>query len=204
MKKILVSLSALILASCGAKYDPAALSEVLTKKLGVTVEVQVQATDSCGRKQLDSFHNEYSYLNSTSRQLVKDKLSQYEKVVFAPTNKVGTLKGKLFRLNLRTCDGSGYCTTQAKKVLADETVLEGSYPTTKVDATNTLVITTESLADLVDLQNYATKSITAYDLVDSMGEQFQTALDLGAIYFLNKNDNPGLECSTALKLIDIL
>lgn len=203
MKNILVCGLAIILASCGSKYDAAKLSEKLTKELGVTVEVNVSDADTCGKNQLFSLYNEYKMLNSSARQLVKDKFSSFEKVVFAETQKVGTLKGKLVKLKYRSCT-NGACYTASTKVIADNTVLDGSYPVAKADATNILTINSESMADLVDLTNYGTQTLAAYDLIEDMGEQFRTALELEAIYFLDRNDKPGLKCADYLKLIDIL
>lgn len=203
MKNILVCTLAIIFASCGSKFDAVKLSEKLTKEFGVTVEVNVTETDTCGKNQLFALYNEYKMLSSSSRQLVKDKFSSFEKVIFAQTKKVGTLKGDLVKLKYRSCVNGG-CSTASTKVIADETVLDGFYPVAKVDATNVLTLTNESVTDLVSLTIYGTQTLAAYDLVEDMGEQFRTALELEAIYFLERNDKPGLKCADNLKLIDIL
>ena len=202
MKKLLFLSSLFLLVSCGDKYDAVKLSEKLTKEFGVPVEVQIEAKDLCGRRQLESLMGEYWYLTKPSRQVVKDKVQSYKKLVFAATEKVGELRGELNKLNFRKCS-NGSCWTEVSKVLKDETFINGRAPVATVDHGEELIIKNESISNLVELTVYATSNLNAYTLVDDMGAQFQTALELGAVYHLNSDNRPGLDCAKSLKLVDI-
>lgn len=201
MKQILMVLCALTMGACGSKFDAAKISEKLTKEFNVPVEVNIVESDYCGVKQLTDFYNEYSYLSKASKQVVKDKIAEYDKLVFGATVKSGELKGKLFRLIYRRCSNS--CWTEASKDIKDETFVNGALPVATVYRGVEMVINSQSMDDLVELTVYSTTSLNAYSLINEMDDQFNTALNLQAIRLYNTNSLPGLKCAKSLKLVDL-
>lgn len=202
MKHILMVLCALTMGACGSKFDAAKISEKLTKEFNIPVEVNIVKTDYCGVKQLTDFYNEYSYLPKASKQVVKDKIAQYDKLIFGATVKSGELKGKLFRLIYRRCENGG-CWTDASKDIKDETFVNGALPVATVRRGVEMVITNQSMDDLVELTVYSTTSLNAYSIINEMNDQFDTALNLQAIRLYNTNSAPGLKCATSLTLVDL-